>query len=143
MIALCVCAPSLLAAQAPPDSTERDILMLHREINEAMFRRDAGPLAEAALDHGRWRLLAQSSTPIRGFGASPRPSSQEAQPDSAPSADLVAVEREVRDALLVEQRAFGTPGYCAVGFFSDDPVLFVTGGRTTQMEEAPAGGRTC
>lgn len=46
-------APSLLAAQPQPqpDATEREVLALHREINEAMFRRDPEPLARAALEN--------------------------------------------------------------------------------------------
>lgn len=52
LAALCVLPPSFLAAQEPPESTTREILALHREINEAMFlRRDAAPLAQAALEN--------------------------------------------------------------------------------------------
>ena len=214
-------APSLLAAQAPPDSAEREVLALHREINEAMFRGDPEPLARAALDNlavvppggypesreqvirgaqnfrtdsvaygeqevrvlgntavvtaklvvygelqgvdpatgqrrtrdltgepsrqmsvfvreqGRWRLLAQSSTPIRGFGGAPRPTVAQAPPDAASPATTAAVEREVREALLAEQRAFLAGDRETVrAFLSADPFPFVVDGCMRGDEDA-------
>jgi ketosteroid isomerase-like protein len=95
-------------------------------------------------EQGRWRLLAQSSTPIRGFiRDEPQPAVDQAQSVAAPSEDLVAIEWEVLEALEAEQRAFVTGDCVMARFFSDDPFLFVVGGRAIQIEGAPAGGRTC
>lgn len=227
LLVLGASAPTLLAAQAPPDSTEREVLLLHREINEAMFRGDPEPLAQAAVENlvvvppggypetkaqvirgtqnfhidsvsyserevrvqgstavvtakvmlygellgidpatgqggtveftgrpsrqmsvfvkeqGRWRLLAQSSTPIRLSGDTPQRAVDQAQPDAAAAESVAAIEREVREALEAEQRAFVAGECVAATFFSDDPFLFVVGGRTIQIKEAPAGGRVC
>lgn len=51
MFILTATTPAVLAAQAQPDATEREVLALHREINEAMFRGDPEPLARAALEN--------------------------------------------------------------------------------------------
>lgn len=213
LLVLCAPAPSLVAAQALPDSAEREVLALHREINEAMFSSDPEPLSRAALDnltvvppggypetreqvirgarnfrtdsvayserevhvrgnsavvtaklmvhgelHGvdpatgqprvreltgeplrqmsvfvreqdRWRLLAQSSTPIRGFGGAPRATVAQAQPDAASPAATAVVEREVREALLAEQRAFLAGDRATLkAFLSADPFPFVVSG---------------